>query len=96
VSITNPLAGWHFCFSQDPNKLNKAITVDYQDYIQTLPPKERQFVQGGISLFEDGTGRHAVKIEIPYYGVWREHVLIYDKDNKRIKVTTYSGGGYRS
>ena len=87
--------GWHFCFSQDPNKLDKAIAANYQDYIQKLPSEERNYV-GTIHLFEDGAGRHAVKIEIGLNGTWWEHVLIYDKNNKRIKTIKYSSGGYRS
>jgi len=92
----NPLAGWKPCSSDDPVCSNQTIKDDYQDYIQKLPPKEKVFFQGGISFYEDGAGRHAVKIETPYYGVWREHALIYDKDDRRIKVITYSGGKYRS
>jgi hypothetical protein len=92
----DPLADWKPLFGREEEKVDEATKADYQGYIQKLPSKERQFVQGGILLFENGDGKHAVKIEIPYYGVWREHVLIYDKDNKRIKVITYSGGEYRS
>jgi hypothetical protein len=41
-------------------------------------------------------GQHAVKIEIPLNGAYSEHVLFYDKENKRIKVIVYSGGRYAS
>ena len=91
----DPLAGWHMCFSQDPNKLGGVIVADYQDYISRLRPKERERV-GIITTFEDGTGQHAVKIEIGINGNWWQHVLIYNKDNKRIKAMRYTSGGYQS
>lgn len=91
----DPLAGWTFCESQDPGKLDKAIQEDYQDYIQKLPPGERKFAYYA-HCFEDKTGQHAVQIEIPLDGIWWEHVLIYDKTNKRVKTVKYSKGGYHS
>jgi hypothetical protein len=91
----DPLKGWHLCFSQDPKYLGEAIVADYQDYIQKLPPKEKNFAYYEHD-FEDGAGQHAVRIEIPLNGTWWEHVLIYDKNNKRIKTIKYSSGGYRS
>jgi hypothetical protein len=92
---SDPLAGWHFCPSQDPNKLNKSIRDDYQNYIQTLPSEDKKYAYYAHS-FEDGTGQHAVQIEIPLNGTWWEHVLFYDNDNKRVKTVKYSNGGYRS
>jgi hypothetical protein len=94
VSTPDPLAGWAVAdYTGHPDE---AIVTDYQNYISNLPTKERQFVQGGITFFKDGTGRHAIQIVIPYYGDWRVHVLIYDKDNKRVKVNQYVSGHYRS
>ncbi len=88
----DPLEGWHF---YDDERLDKTIKDDYQDYIQKLPPETKYYVRGfNIHVFEDGTGRRAVKISIPLNGVWWEHVLIYDKDNKRVKVTKYASGRY--
>ena len=89
----DPLEGWKADLDDQPNQ---AIVADYQDYIRNLPAKEREFVQRGIRFFNDGTGQHAIKIEIPLNGVWREHVLIYDKENKRTSVVKYDNGGYRS
>lgn len=88
----NPLAGWKVNFDHD---LDQTIVKDYQDYIEKLPPKEKKFAYLNHT-FENGTGQHAVQIEIPLNGTWWEHVLIYDKDNKRIKTIKYSPGGYRS
>jgi hypothetical protein len=95
ASHTNPIAGWKLCWSQDPSKLDKAIRDDYQDYINKLSPKERMWI-GPIMLSEDGTGQHAVTIEIAWYGTDWDHVLIYDKNNKRVKVVKYIGGHYMS
>jgi len=75
----------------------KAVVDDYQDYIHKLPPAEARVVDYySISEYEDSTGQHAVKIETPINGVYREHVLIYDRNNKRIKVIKYVSGYYRS
>src|SRR6266567_3226907 len=85
---SNPIAGWRFCWSQDPNKRDKAIRDDYQDYINKLPPKKRNYV-GSVFFFEDGAGQQAVQIEIDLDGTRWEHVLIYDKNNKRVKEVKY-------
>jgi hypothetical protein len=87
----NPLAGWKFYFHEP----NQTISNDYQDYIQKLPPEERKYA-GGIQYFENGTGELAVKIEIPLNGTWWQHVLVYDKDSKRIKTIKYASGDYAS
>ena len=86
---TNPIAGWKPDFSPPP--IYQAIEKDYNDYIQTLPPKERQSI-GPIVFFEDTSGQHAVEITIGLNGTNWEHVLIYDKDNKRIKIIKYISG----
>jgi hypothetical protein len=91
----DPLTAWHFSFDQDPAKINKAIQDDYQTYIQKLPPEEKNYV-GGTSLFEDGTGQIAVRIETNERNECWYHVLIYDKKGKRIKVIKYYNGKYMS
>jgi hypothetical protein len=88
----DPLAGWKGDFNEQPNQV---IVTDYQNYIQKLSPEERKFSRISDWL-EDGKGQHAIKIEIALNGTWWEHVLIYDKENKRIKTIKYSSGGYRS
>jgi hypothetical protein len=87
----DPLAGWKVYF-HEPNQL---ITGDYKDYIQKLPTEERKYA-GMIQYFKDGEGKIAVKIEVGVNGTWWDHVLIYDKENKRIKVIKYVSGYYRS
>ena len=90
----DPLAGsgWKPVFVGEPDK---TIKGDYQDYIQKLPPEDRKYA-GPVWLFEDGTGQHAIKIDIEYGGSIWEHVLIYDKDDKRIKSIKYYNGRYQS
>jgi hypothetical protein len=89
--MPDPLAGFHVS-SFDPNK---AITDDYKNYIQKLSPEEQKRA-GPIFYYEDGTGQHAVLIKIGINGTVWEHVLIYDKNDKRIKTIKYASGNYRS
>jgi len=88
----DPLAGWQKAYGEEPNQI---IEKDYQDYIHTLSPDEQKYARVS-GYYKDGTGQHAVQIEIPLNGTWWFHVLIYDKDNKRIKTIKYSSGGYSS
>jgi hypothetical protein len=90
---TNPIAGWRWSSLGDLDS-KKAITEDYQIYINKLPPEERKYV-GSVSYSEDGTGQHAVTILVISNGTGWSHVLIYDKDNKRIKTVKYISGHYR-
>ena len=93
----DPLAGWKVLLSRDSEKLNQAIKDDYRNYVQTeLLPKKYFIDEEDIWFYEDGTGQHAVRIDIPINGTYWEHVLIYNKDNKRIKLIKYSAGHYRS
>ena len=88
----DPLAGWKMDFAP---KLDPVIAKDCQDYIQKLSPKEKK--SSNINgYFEDGTGQHAVQITIGVNGRWWRHVLIYDKDNKRIMTIKYATGYYAS
>jgi hypothetical protein len=91
----DPLAGFH-ASSLGNLDSNKAITDDYKDYIQKLSPEEKRYI-GVYGFYEDGTGQHAVKIEVDLGGkdCWY-HVLIYDKENKRVKAIKYFYGRYIS
>jgi hypothetical protein len=87
----DPLAGFHAA-SKNPDQV---IVNDYQSYIQKLSPEDRKYAR--VSGYnEDGTGQHAAVIEIDLNGTAWNHVLIYDKDNKRIKVVKYVAFHYRS
>lgn len=95
--IDNPLVGWNIMHGKEAEELDKAITKDYQDYIQKLPAKDNNSV-GPIFYYEDGTGQHAISMEIFVKGEnasWH-YVLIYDKENKRIKAVRHGYGRYQS
>jgi hypothetical protein len=89
----DPLAGWRFSSLNNLDS-NKAISDDYHAYISELTPKEMKYV-GGIFFFEDG-GQHAVRITILLKGTEWAHILIYDKENKRIRIIKYVAGHYMS
>lgn len=92
VHHPDPLVGWKIDFNQQPSQ---AIVKDYENYIQELPNKERNVAHIN-HFYKDGAGQHAITIIIGLNGVWWRHVLIYDKNDKRIKTVKYSTGGYRS
>jgi hypothetical protein len=89
----------------------KAITDDVQTFVRTLPEDRHQYYPGyqfqpvtvrswcyyihRITLFESSNGQHAVKIEIPVNGVVHNYVLIYNKENVRIRKTRFANGWYR-
>jgi hypothetical protein len=92
--LANPTAGWKGVnISKEPDHV---ITKDYEDYIQNLPAN----MKNGVSIwaldffYEDGKGRHAVKIGVALKGTWWQHVLIYDQNDKRIEVIKYISGHY--
>jgi len=94
--IPDPLAGFHVSSLGNLDK-NKAITDDCNDYIQTLSPEEKKYLgPSPIGFFEDGTGQHAVEIKLGLNGANWHHVLIYDKNNKRIKTIKYVSGNSMS
>ena len=80
----DPLAGWQILLSRDYEKFDKAIVDDYKSYIENLPNGEKRFV-GPVQFFDDGTGMHAVRIEIALNGTDWAHILFYDRENKRGK-----------
>ena len=88
------LQGWTLTRSQDPTKVNKMITQDYQDYIHKLPSAKNSFVSD-VSFLENEKGGHAVNIEEGVNGTYWEHFLIYNQDSKRVKVIKYANGQYQ-
>ena len=81
----------------------KAVSDDVQKFIRELPMHRGTFADRSesywidqISLFEDGTGQHAVRIHITFHGTYWNYVLIYNKSNVRIKTVKFSSGKYRS
>jgi hypothetical protein len=90
----DPLEGWKVVYTSNPDK---AISDDYHAYIDKLSLKERNGLMPTF-YFEDGTGRHAIAIMTGIDGIWEgtywRHVLIYDNENRRIKVIKYMDGHY--
>jgi hypothetical protein len=95
---SDPLAGWKGGTSAYVGcPFDQTIIDDYRNYIQTLPPEERGFVRDSNIRFYEGEGdQRAVEISIPINGTWWKHVLIYDKESKRIKMIRYASGRYAS
>jgi hypothetical protein len=89
----DPLTGFHAA----RKGLDQSIVKDYQTYMRMLSPEEQKYLgPSPVSYFEDGTGQHAAVITIGIdHKVWR-HILIYDKDDKRIKTIKYISGDYAS
>ena len=85
----DPLEGFYVTATMDPDSY-KAIDEDSKNYIQTLSPKEKDMA--GREFFEDDNGRHAVKITYTLNDRNWVHVLIYDKNNHRIKAVKYVSG----
>jgi hypothetical protein len=106
--VPDPLAGWKSDGGWDwlmdnppthpgvldvlsqPSPFDKAIVDDYKNYIK----KQKGNLIENINFFEDGTGQHAVKIQIDLDRTYWEHILIYNKDNVRTKVIKFRNGGY--
>jgi hypothetical protein len=88
----DPMTGFRFS-SLDNLHSNTVITEDYKGYIQRLSPEERRSL-GPILYYEDAAGQHAIMIMIGINNTSWRHVLIYDKDDKRIKAIKYVSGHY--
>jgi hypothetical protein len=86
-----PFPGFEFGpQGHNTNHLDRAIIDDYEGYIK----KHDLFTVGAITgFYEDGAGQHAVKFRASYaLAPARYYVLIYNKENKRIKVIKYGPG----
>jgi len=83
---TKPLAGWYIDGdTESPH--NQAIIDDYQAYAHKIWPKGHDFFFSEVDFYEDGTGKHAVRIELePDLREYVEYYLIYDSNNVRTKV----------
>ena len=83
---TKPLVGWYLDGDSD-SQHDKAIIDDYQAYAHKVWPKDRDFFISKVDFYEDGTGRHAVRIELePGSRKYVEYYLMYDTNNVRTKV----------
>ncbi len=92
----------------DPIPSYKAISDDLQTYVNTKLPVDHlpDYCGGGTrrwcywmsdtTLFEDGSGQHAVKFKVYRVNHDEVFVLIYDKSNVRIKTMRFRSGSYAS
>jgi hypothetical protein len=93
-STLDPLAGWQIAFKEDPSP---AVEKDIQAYIHDLPSAQQGYI-GTEFYYKNGSGGHAVSIEV-FEGnrnaSW-QHVLFYDKSDRRIKAVRYGYCKYES
>jgi len=67
--------------------IDQAIIDDYKAYAHKVWPKDRDFFISELYFYEDGTGRHAVKIVLETGSrKFKEYYLMYDTNNVRTKV----------
>jgi hypothetical protein len=88
----DPLADWQLDFKQ-PDQL---VVKDYQNFIQNLTGNTNIYVP--VQFYKDETGQHAAKFEVFEKNTnasW-QYVLIYDKENKRVKAIKYGYRRYQS
>jgi hypothetical protein len=100
---SDPLAGWTFYsfpnlgppYLYKTKPLDQAIIDDYQSYIK----KNDLYLQGAIGgFYEDGAGQRAVGFTAfpPQKNATWNYVLIYDNQDKRVKVIRYGYVRYQS
>jgi hypothetical protein len=77
----------------------EAISDDVQKYVNKLPVDHfsdctRRWCYWifDMQFYEDGTGKHAVGFTIYHSDTIWGYVLIYDKNNKRVKAVRYVQG----
>jgi uncharacterized protein YceK len=91
----DPLEGWRYLGSEADASYHpdKVITDDVQRYlVERKVPSSA--LDGAIAFFEDGTGRHAVRINARFEGNLRRYILFYDKANARTKTMKFIVGRY--
>jgi hypothetical protein len=95
---SDPMKGWKELGRLSNTAAPETITKDAQTFIQTLPATEK--VASGedynVTYWEDVIGQHAVVLNTPHDGEHWHYALIYDQNNRRIKVIKYSTGSYMS
>lgn len=95
---TDPLHDWRGIGYLDNTPVPEDIKRDAQSYFQSLGPIERQVAldSSSIEYLEDGNGRHGMVLSAQHDGERWHYAVLYDSDNRRIKVLKYSVGGYMS
>ena len=96
-TAADPVKDWKFCCMTEPGTLDgslpedchisKTIVDDYVAYARGVWPKDRDFFVASVSIYEDGTGRHAARLELETgLREFQEYFLMYDTNNVRVKV----------
>jgi len=86
---TDPLAGWHSC-----EKVPQTVEADVQHYIDGLSPYQREHIVF-TDLYELN-GQYAVRLTLALNGDDWNHIIIWDKNYKRIKVIKFIANRYVS
>ena len=67
--------------------IDESVIVDYTAYARSVWPKGQGFFISEVDFYEDGTGQHAVRIELEVgLDEYVDYYLFYDKSNQRTKV----------
>ncbi len=67
--------------------IDESVIVDYTAYARSVWPKGQDFFISEVDFYEDGTGQHAVRIELEVgLDEYVDYYLFYDKSNQRTKV----------
>ena len=96
---SDPLKNWQDLGWLSQAEVPEMIRQDARAYFRTLPDRLRTKAEKSdwaVSYLEDGTSQHAVVLEDGHNGEYWRYALIYDRDNRRIKVLKYSTGSYMS
>jgi uncharacterized protein YceK len=81
-----PFPGWELPpYGHNTNHLDQAIIDDYEGFIKE---KHLNLFGAVTGFYVDGTGQHAVQFTAfpPGENATWQYVLIYDKENKRVKT----------
>lgn len=93
-AIPDPLAGWQKAYKEEPSQ---AIEKDYRDFIQKLQSEGKGQAQV-TGYYKNESGQHLINIEIFEHdknASW-QYALVYDKDDKRVKMIKYGYVEYQS
>jgi len=91
---TKPFVDW-YSYGDIRFHFVKSVTDDYQEYIT----KNKLVMPNGFDVYyENQTGKYAVTFEafLPNQNASQRYALIYDKNNRRIKVVKYDYHRYQS
>ena len=67
--------------------VDQTVIDDYQAFAHQVWPEGQSFFITEVDFYEDGNGKHAVRIELePGPSGHIEYYLLYDRNNVRIQV----------